>query len=82
MFVGKAVLGGPAPLAGSRPVSVMSLDTVRDLVSTKEASEISGRSVATINRWVREGRLTPVAEGDGPRGARFFNRADIEAMTA
>ena len=51
------------------------------LVSTKQASEISGLSVATINRWVREGRLTAEVEVEGPRGARFFLRSDIEALS-
>lgn len=51
------------------------------LVSTKQASEISGLSVATINRWVREGLLKPAAQGEGPRGARFFLRSDIEALS-
>lgn len=56
-------------------------NTALDLVSTAEASEISGLSVATINRWVREGRLTPAYEGDGIRGTRLYRRSDIEALS-
>ena len=52
-----------------------------DLVSTREASEITGRSVATINRWVREGRLTAAYEGEGIRGVRLYHLADIEALS-
>jgi hypothetical protein len=29
---------------------------------------------------VREGRLTPVIEGAGPTGTRFYRREDVEAL--
>lgn len=63
---------------GVEPMGTTTTDT--ELVSTKTAAEIAGLSVATINRWVREGRLTPIAEADGIRGARFYRRSDVEAL--
>ena len=55
--------------------------TDTEFVSTREASRITGLSVATINRRVRDGLLTPVVEGEGPTGTRFYRRADVEALT-
>jgi DNA-binding transcriptional MerR regulator len=54
-------------------------ETTTELVSTDDASKIAGVSVATINRWAREGRLTPFVQGKGVRGARFYRREDVEA---
>lgn len=49
-------------------------------IGSKDAAEIAGVTQATINRWVAAGRLKPVAEFPGYRGARLFARADVEAV--
>ena len=50
------------------------------LLSTAEAAKELDRAHNTVSRWVREGKLKPVAEGEGIRGARFFTRAEIARM--
>ena len=55
--------------------------TNADLVTTKEASELRGVAIGTVNRWVREGRLEPVIVGNGPTGTRFYRREDVEALS-
>lgn len=52
------------------------------LVSTAEAAEIIGRSIATVNRFVREGLLAPAMQYPGSTGARMYHRADVEALRA
>lgn len=54
--------------------------TTMQLLTTKQVSDHLGVSVVTVNRWVREGRLKPVAEGDGIRGARWFDRDEVEEL--
>lgn len=51
-----------------------------DIVSTAEAAELLGVSVATVNRKATNGEMEPVAQGRGQTGARFFRRTDVEAM--
>lgn len=53
-----------------------------DLVTTAEAAAILGCSVATVNRWAAEGRLTAAVQFPGVRGARLYVRADVEAEAA
>lgn len=55
-------------------------ETETELVSTGDAAKIAGVSVATINRWAREGRLTAVFQGNGVRGPRAYRRSDVEAV--
>lgn len=51
-----------------------------DLVSTQEASDILGKSVATVNRLAANGSLAVAAQVSGIRGARFYRRSDVEAL--
>lgn len=51
-----------------------------ELISTQEAAELAGQSVATINRWATSGKLTPVHKGKGIRGAHIYKRTDLEAL--
>lgn len=54
-----------------------------DLVTTAQAAEIVGRSVATVNRWAAEGQiLVPAFQFPQHKGARMFRRADVEAIAA
>jgi excisionase family DNA binding protein len=54
----------------------------RHLLSTAEVAALTGVSPRTVNRWVREGRLTPAAQAPGPKGARLFNAADLAQLEA
>jgi DNA-binding transcriptional MerR regulator len=49
-------------------------------ITSRQAAEVAGTTVTTINRWVASGRLTPVIEVPGYRGARLFDPADVEAL--
>lgn len=51
------------------------------LVTTAEASKMLGRSVATVNRWVIAGRITPAMKLPGARGAHLFRLADVERLS-
>lgn len=51
-----------------------------EVLTTKDAASLAGVSVATLNRWAAAGRIEPVIVGNGPTGARFFARADVEAL--
>lgn len=53
-----------------------------DLIPTAEAAVLLGVSVWTLHRWVEAGRLSEAAKLPGIRGARLFNRADVEALCA
>lgn len=53
-----------------------------DLIGTKEAAELLGKSVATLNRWAADGRSDrpqPAVSLPGETGARLYQRADVEA---
>lgn len=52
------------------------------LLSTAEVAELRGVSPRTVNRWVREGKLTPAAQAPGPKGARMFRAADLEGVAS
>lgn len=52
------------------------------LIPTTEAAEILAVSIATVNRWVRVGELTPAAKAPGLRGGNLFDRAEIDALAA
>jgi excisionase family DNA binding protein len=53
-----------------------------DVISTKEAAAHLGVSVATVARLVTAGRLTPALKLEGIRGAMWFHRTDIAALTS
>lgn len=52
------------------------------LITTAEVAERLGVSIPTVNRWVRDGRLTPVQKLPGIRGANLFRADDIERESA
>lgn len=54
----------------------------QDLLPTAEVARLCGVSVATVNRWADAERITPVAQGPGPRGARLFDRRDVALLLA
>lgn len=58
------------------------MDNSSPFWNTADVVEASGKSVATITRWVAAGKLTPVHKGTGLRGAFLFRRKDVEALLA
>jgi excisionase family DNA binding protein len=50
------------------------------LMSTAEAARLLSVDPATITRWVRQGRLTPVFKGPGRTGGFMFHRSDVERL--
>ena len=53
-----------------------------DLLSTSAVAALVGRSVATVNRWAQEDRLTPAVTMPGATGARLYRRSDVDALVA
>jgi predicted site-specific integrase-resolvase len=53
----------------------------QDLVTTAEASRILRVTVASVNRYVRVGKLAVAVKSPGVRGANHFIRSDVEALS-
>lgn len=51
-----------------------------ELLSTAQVATRLGKSVATVNRYVKRGVLEPAAQGPGERGARLYDPADVDAL--
>jgi excisionase family DNA binding protein len=52
------------------------------LLSTAEVADHLGVTARTVNRWVREGKLTPAAQAPGPKGARLFTADQLDQVTS
>lgn len=52
------------------------------LVDTATAAERLHVDRSTFTRWVKAGKITPVAKGAGIRGPMFFSAPDVEALAA
>lgn len=50
------------------------------LIPTAEAARILQVHVRTVHRLVESGALTPVVTAPGLRGARMFDRRDVERL--
>lgn len=59
---------------------VCHMQNLSHLKPTAEVAERLGKSVATITRYVKAGRISPVIKGEGLRGAMWFNPDDIERL--
>lgn len=58
---------------------------MQDLLNLKTTSEVAtevGKSVATISRYVKAGRISPVIKGDGLRGQMWFTPSDVRRLKA
>lgn len=53
------------------------VEPATDLLSTSEAAELLGCSVASVNRYAASGRLAIAKQLTGIRGARFYLRTDV-----
>lgn len=51
-----------------------------ETVTTAQAADLLGKSVATINRMVLLGRITPHLKLPGKTGAYLFDRDQIESL--
>lgn len=51
-----------------------------DLMTTAEVAVLTGKTVATVNRWAVGGHLPVAKQLPGDTGARLFNRSDVEAL--
>ncbi len=50
--------------------------------STEEVAQRYGKSVATVQRWVRSGRLKGINLSGGPYGPYCFTREDLDRFEA
>jgi len=48
-----------------------------DLIRVWEAAEIAGKSVRTIKRWVKEGKLADMRGGDGSYAPLVVSRSEV-----
>lgn len=53
-----------------------------ELLTTSQVAEIKQVSERTIARWVRLGKLAPVAKAPGIRGAYLFRAEDVNEQAA
>lgn len=53
-----------------------------DLITTAQVAQRLDVSVATVNRWVRDGRIVPAQKLPGATGANLFRPADVDTMQA
>ena len=50
------------------------------VLTTAEVAEMTGKSVATINRWANAGTLPVAVQTPGLRGARLFRKSDVDKI--
>ena len=53
-----------------------------DLLTTAQVAELTGLSVATVNRRADRGEIPVAAKAPGKRGARLFRREDVESLAS
>jgi len=51
-----------------------------DFLTTAQVAVELHRDRSVINKWVKAGKIKPVVEGEGLRGARFFRRSEVERV--
>lgn len=51
-----------------------------ELLTTADVMERTGKTAATITRWVAAGKLKPIHKGRGIRGAYMFAKTDVDAF--
>ena len=50
------------------------------LIGAAEACAILHIDRSTLSRRIRDGRIAPLAQLDGPNGAFVFDRTDVQAL--
>lgn len=51
-----------------------------DLIGAAEAARMLELERSTLTRWIHGGKIKPLAQLDGKRGAYVFDRSDVEAL--
>ena len=59
---------------------VCHMQKLSHLKPTAEVADRLGKSVATITRYVKAGRINPVIKGEGLRGAMWFDPIDVDRL--
>ena len=49
-----------------------------DLLTTAQVAAMTGRNIATVNRWAANGQLPTAAQANG----RVFRRSDVDTFIA
>lgn len=49
-----------------------------ELLTARQVADRLGVSVFTVASWARSGKLRTAVQGPGVRGARLFDRSDVE----
>jgi predicted site-specific integrase-resolvase len=49
-----------------------------ELIPTSEVARLARADTATVNRWVKAGKLRVAAKSPGLRGANLYRWADVE----
>lgn len=53
-----------------------------ELLTTAQVAEQLGCSLASINRYVRDGKLTVEVQFPGRKGARLYHPAEVQRFAA
>jgi Helix-turn-helix domain len=53
-----------------------------ELIPTSEVAALARVDIATVNRWVKAGRLHAAVKSPGLRGANLYRRGDVAAFLA
>lgn len=53
-----------------------------DLIGAGVVCSMLSIDRATMSRWIAKGKLLPLAQLDGPRGAFIFDRNDVATQAA
>jgi predicted site-specific integrase-resolvase len=51
-----------------------------DLIGAAEAAGILGLERSTLTRWIHGGKIKPLTQLDGARGAYVFDRTDVVSI--
>ena len=51
-------------------------------IPTVEVADRLGRTVRQVHYLIEAGRISPSIQGNGPRGAMFFNADDVDRLAA
>lgn len=53
-----------------------------ETLATREAAARCGVSVSTFHNWVAQGRIKPIRQLPGARGAYLFSGAEVDELAA
>lgn len=50
------------------------------LIGAATAADLLGIERSTLTRWIQRGRIKPITQLDGARGAYVFDRSDVLSL--